>query len=450
MGLGIPLPGMMGEALLKGVDTGSSMFSRIMQPILDREHQSQSKELAAQQLAKQMQIHQDNLALQKAAQARAASMDPMRQMIMQQQLLGLQHKNDPMYQINQFQNLAKMFGGNPQGQEARPEELTGEGMGAFSPQGLEQQANEPTQNMQENNGFNMDALRQNPMLRGFFKHTFGYDPLVAEKGSAYQGAAREAYDLERLRKEVGADSPIYKSAQHAYEASIRSKEDLSNLRGRTLGGLKPGERWFTDEQSGDVLGKEIPLTATERQEHTGRGFFNYVFPHISQGLSEFSGKGSIRKLQDAASRYNTDPAAKRLIDDYYLGKKLLTAGVVKEAATLGSGKQKSTYQQLKESLNSSDVPEKIGSLIKQFGLTSEINKNADQRFQQILNEATEAGHRSVPAFQKQYFHPEKMQKKESSGEKSSEIIRMYKDGKEFDIPVDKVSLAEQKGYTRGG
>lgn len=449
MALGIPLPGDTGEAFLKGTESGGQLFSRLMQPRLQREHMAQQKEFAAQQLQKQMQFHQDEMALRQAAAQRAAAMDPMRQMILQQQLLGLKNKNDPMYQIKQFQNLAKMFGGQQQGESPRPTQEMGEGMGMFSPQGLEQQAQEPMQNTQQPGEFNVEALRQNPMLRGFFKHTFGYDPLGAEKGSAYQGAAREAYDLERLRKEVGEDNPIYQSAKHAYESSIRSKEDLSNLRGRTLGGLKPGERWFNDEQSGEVLGKEIPLTATERQEHTGRGFFNYVFPHISQGLSEFSGKGSIRKLQDAASRYNADPEAKRLIDDYYLGKKLLTAGVVKEASTLASGKQKSTYQQLKESLNSSDVPDKIGSLIKQFGLTSEVNKNADQRFQQILNEATEAGHRAVPAFQKQYFHPEKMQQEAKSMQmnnmESAMVPMISPSGKRVMIPSNQVGAALASG-----
>jgi hypothetical protein len=424
MALGIPLPGEAGEGLLQGLNTGSTMFSRIMQPILEREKQ------------KQLEQHfQQQLAMQQKQQARAGQFDALKRMMMEQQLQGMRNANDPMYKINQFQNIAKMLGaGNMVPQEARPQKIAGEGLGMYSPEGLEQAQTAPSQSTGDAQGMNLDVLRNNPLLRGFFKQQFGYDPI--EKEQAYHGAARDAYDLERLRKEVGEDSPVYQNAIQTYKASQQAKEDLSGLRGRTLGGLKPGERWIKNDKTGEIEGKEIPLTATERTEHKGRGFFNYVFPYISNGLSPISGQGSIRKFEQASREYKTNPAAQQLIDDWLLGKKLLTAGVVKESSTLGSGKQKSTYQQLRESLNSSDIPEKIGSIIKQFNLPPEAMQRADQRFQQILNEATEAGESNVPAFQKHLFNP----KQHPSAEKeSSDMNRMVKiidpDGKIFETPA---------------
>ena len=47
----IPLPGNRGEEFRKGVDTGSSLFSRMMQPVLEREKQKQQAEQFAQELA---------------------------------------------------------------------------------------------------------------------------------------------------------------------------------------------------------------------------------------------------------------------------------------------------------------------------------------------------------------------------------------------------------------
>lgn len=221
---------------------------------------------------------------------------------------------------------------------------------------------------------------------------------------SYMGPAREAMDLERLKEQTGENSPVYLNALKSFLGKQQAQEDLSGIRGRQLTGLKPGERWMSDE-SGQPVGKETPLSATERAEARGRGYFNYAFDNISRGLAPLSGTGSYRKFADAAANYATDDKAAQVIDDYLLGKKLLTSGVVKEAATLGSGKQKATYQQLRESLESSDIPKSIDKLVKQFGLPASAAIKADERFKAALNAATRAGEQSIPAFNKQYFKP---------------------------------------------
>lgn len=75
MALNIPLPGSFGDALMKGVDTGSNFFSRLMQPILEREKQAQ------------LERHfQEQLKLSKAAAGRAAQGAALKNQAMQQKM----------------------------------------------------------------------------------------------------------------------------------------------------------------------------------------------------------------------------------------------------------------------------------------------------------------------------------------------------------------------------
>lgn len=171
MALNIPMPELPGSGFLKGIDTGSSMFSRMIQPILEREKQTQ------------LERHfQEQLKLSKAAAARAGANSDLRRALLEQQLLAAQHSNDPMYEFNQFKNLMGMMGGGGQGGGQLPQapmQEMGEGMGMFSPEGLSQiQSQAPEAAPDAGMGMDFSALKNNPMLRGFFKKKFGFDPLA--------------------------------------------------------------------------------------------------------------------------------------------------------------------------------------------------------------------------------------------------------------------------------
>ncbi len=190
------MPDSPGDSLMKGLDTGSTLFSRMMQPVLEREKQKQ--------LADQFQQTQ---ALEKQKMAHAALFDNLRRQVFQQQLLKLQHANDPNYEFNQFKNLMTMMGqggGQAQQQQSEPmpdlfggqspnvnlipKQTMGLNQDAFSKL-MDSNANEmpkipevstfspTTGGGQQPQGFNFDALKQNPILRGYFKHKFGFDPL---------------------------------------------------------------------------------------------------------------------------------------------------------------------------------------------------------------------------------------------------------------------------------
>lgn len=200
----IPLPGNMIDTLMSGLKTGSSMYTGIMNPILEREKQ------------KQLEAHfQEQLKLSKAAAGRAA-----------QAAADAHRKMDPMYEINQYKALenwvkgqsaqqAQQGGGQPMPGEAQPPMPTqemGEGMGMFSPEGM-QQAQEPhpvnaiaeqptaTADGSPMGGLDMNLLKAHPMLRGFAKKHLGFDPLAAVPQTPEEKEA-SAIDLFKKKEDI--------------------------------------------------------------------------------------------------------------------------------------------------------------------------------------------------------------------------------------------------------
>ena len=125
-----------------------------------------------------------------------------------------------------------------------------------------------------------------------------------------------------------------------------------------------------------------------------------------------------------------DPST-QLIDDYLLGLRLRASTTVKEAATLGAGRQKSMYETLEKSLSSSDIPKTVESFIKKYQLPKESALKSGMRFQKILNDATIHGHKNVPAFQEVYD----MQDQKSDND---------------NIPIEQMSQEELERIARGG
>jgi len=333
--------------------------------------------------------------------------------------------------------LQSYLTGAPQAQQPQqPQDMPQMADNAVSPYNAQQQPQDGSEQ-----GMSLEQKMRSPMGRLALKMATGFDPGAGGGASAYQGAARDAYDLERLRSEVGEDSPVYKNAEKAYKSKLRAQEDLSNQRERLTEGLKAGERWIKDE-SGVVTGKDVPLTAAERQEERGRGYFNYVMPKLTDYLSPLSGEGSITKYAEAARNYKTDPAAKELIDNYYTGKKLLASSTVKEAATLGSGKQREVFRKLESSLSASDIPSKIDSLVAQLKLPAEVQATAQKNAARIINDATDAGKRAVPAYQQLYFDPKKQQQQaqqdtqEESLAKETITLRNKKTGQTEEVTLE--------------
>lgn len=206
----IPLPGNMIDTLMKGVDTGSTLYSRAVQPILEREKQ------------KQLEQHfQEQLKLSKAAAARNASLMPYRLQELQDKHAAAQFERNMMNQLMGAESgggdmggaMGGMGGGSMPGAQApqMPTEEMGQGQGAFTPEGLQQaqqalsapQGGAPQGGPQSGGANNplLQKLMQNPMMRGWFKHKFGYDPL-APTAQTPEDKQAMALDLFRQKEEL--------------------------------------------------------------------------------------------------------------------------------------------------------------------------------------------------------------------------------------------------------
>lgn len=203
MALNIPNVGSPADALMKGLNTGSTLYSRAMQSILEREKQKQAEEHFKQQMAmreKEFARSGANLGLQRA--------------LLMENLKKARNANNPMYEFNQYKALQDMLTGGQGGQggqqnaQPMPTAETGEGMGMYSPEGLQEAQQQPQTAPSMPSGMsggNLEALRQNPILRGFFKHKFGIDPL-AEAPMTQEQKNASALNLFREKEAIKAQN----------------------------------------------------------------------------------------------------------------------------------------------------------------------------------------------------------------------------------------------------
>ena len=232
MALGIPLPGSFADALDKGFNTGSSMFARIMHPILQRE-----------QLAQQMKIHKDALALQQAAAGRAAQLFPYQLQTLKDKHAAAEFEHNMM---NQLMGNAPMDEGQNQsmpGASQMPNEEMGQGMGMFTPEGLAQlqqmmqQAPETQEQSAAPQNSKFNALMQNPMMRGWFKHKFGYDPLAPVAPTAEEKQAsqfnlfkkKEEYKQEQEQKTPAAVKTLHENIIQLSPKAVKAIQHLIDI-----------------------------------------------------------------------------------------------------------------------------------------------------------------------------------------------------------------------------
>ena len=206
MALGIPLPSAdFGGQLASG--SQNLMNQMIMQHL-------NSKKMAQQQT----QFEQE-LALKKQAAGRAGANSDLTRSIMQQQLLGLQHKNDPNYGFNQYMALEQMIKGQGNQnqnmpQDSMPKQEVGEGLGIFTTQGMAENQEQGAQNAPSTaeatgtggaatGGFDLQLLKTHPALRGLAKNLLGYDPL-AQIPQTPQEKQTDALNLFKQKEAIKA------------------------------------------------------------------------------------------------------------------------------------------------------------------------------------------------------------------------------------------------------
>jgi len=252
-------------------------------------------------------------------------------------------------------------------------------------------------------------------------------------------------NLGKLQQEASkAQAGINPFTNQNFESDQEKEEFLAPYREK-LSGLKQGEHYVYDPETHEKVGVQRPYTAKEREDESGRHFFNEVFPTINNGFKDFIGKDSVKHFIHYADNYGKDPIATRKIDDLLLAEKLTTSGIVKEAATLGAGKTNMTYRNLLKSFPGSDIPHLIERYGKELKLPTDAFVKAGVRFNHMLNQATEKSINSVPAVKTIHYHPEKYLKSDEQKQAALEehhetiTIRNKKTGK-----TETVSKAEAK------
>lgn len=314
----IPLPGNMIDTLMKGVDTGSSMYSRIMQPILAREKQKQDLQLANDR-QKQLESHfQAQLGLSKDAASRAA------QAAMDNHKIAL-NKLDPTFEAKQYQaleNYWKSRGNNNRNtapnsqmtQNTIPTQEMGEGMGMYSHQGLDEASQTPQVAMQENtNNTNLGApdlelMKAHPMFRGWYKKHYGVDPLapVAQTPEDKQAMALDLFKQKENIKQVTKTgsgetltAPIKTKYQNVIGGVTSARPILKKLIEETNKGNIPGQligSLFKRDAQANYKGEVSTLLDGVRNA--------YTIPNTDSGTAKAEDK-VLRKPGESDSNYAT-------------------------------------------------------------------------------------------------------------------------------------------------
>lgn len=445
MALGIPLPGAPGESFLKSLESGGNLFSRIMQPKIAREQMAQQKALQEQRLAQQMQMHNQS-------QARMNAMLPLQQKMAQMKLQQMEMELDPAKKFQYMQSLlGQMRNARNQQQEPSPEPMIPfTGMGMPSAEEIKNPTMPPPrEKVMQGFGFEDMTPDERAMLQ--------MSGIKIPNSPVLTGSARDAESMEMLRKRYGKDSEIVRDAEALNKQKIQQYQDLSAIRQRQTSGLKPGDTPILNPETGEIEGFNKQLTDKEREAAKNTTLFNNLYPLVYKGSAVFSGPGATNKLHQAAKTYNTNPASRKLIDDFLIAEKAATTTAVTEAARFGAGKTNQTFNRFLETLKAEDIHSKLKKWIKEYNIPASATMKAGIRWQNELNKAEHKANKNIPAARAYYYDPEKQfahqeQQNTSAFENETENMEpvlMMKNGQMYNIPANEVTEAEKMGYQRG-
>jgi hypothetical protein len=363
--------------------------AQIQKAKLENVHAQQENQYYAPNMKSQMALRQAQL---EQAQANAQKSQFIQKL--QQQLLGNGGETQP-----NMSNMPDINSSSPQGQYAlTPEQM--QRLAKAMPPPSVHGASQPSK------------LSREDMLN---KIAFGintYTPSQHHYAPSNLGKEQQEYEDVEAGYYPGSnrtrpfESP---QVQEEYAAPYREK----------LGGLTQGQHYVYDPETHKKIGVQKPYSPKEKETLVGRTFFDKVYPTINNGFKDFIGKGSATNFVKYADAYGKDRNATKKIDDLLLAQKLVSAGVVNEAATLGSGKTNMTYRNLAKSFPGSDVSTLIQQYGNQLKIPGEAFWKANIRFKKMLDDATKQAQASVPAFKTEYFNPEEHVKSETSNKKAS-------------------------------
>ena len=271
MALNIPMPSLPGESFLKGMEQGGNMYTRIMNPILAREKQQQ------------LENHfQEQLKLSKAAAGRNAQLFPYR----------LQELKDK-HAASEFERtmMSKLLSGDSGGDDQS---------------GL------------------LSALSQNPILRGWYKHKFGFDPLAAPKETAEEkqklaidkaitvdeakAARKRAEDIENTAR----DLMTYAGDVQTIEGILNKKPNITGRSTQFADSLGLTK----DEDVGKFISAAQSLQSHMAKAMSSRGGYG-VAKLVEQGKPNIGKSGSFNKGVTAELKQKMKSSFEQMNDEYF-------------------------------------------------------------------------------------------------------------------------------------
>jgi hypothetical protein len=310
---GIPLPGQPGEALLKGINSGSSMFSRLMQPVLEREKQ------------KQLEEHfQEQLKLSKAASGRAAqsAADAHRKMDPKWQMQQLQQKIAYLNSLRGQNSNQSAQGVTPEGSPQDMMKLLGDeqqemsqGQGALMPEEESQKIMPQTQKMAAQNqgtgqlpaGLNIDEI-----IKGLTYQSLGLkqpangiykEPPELKRRNDLKTKMDEAKYKHDLKIEEAKTAADLKNEQTHHKVIEDARNDLPHLN-ETLRSLKIMKKIADDPANKDLFGHWIEGhdTAAKRAKNPNAGTWQvYGLDPIVAAEMKMAARGNQLALKSALS-----------------------------------------------------------------------------------------------------------------------------------------------------
>lgn len=221
-----------------GMDTfnGNFGFDNLMKQILERKQLAQQKELQEAANAQREREFQSNLGLRQQAENRASQLFPLQLQAMRDAHM----RSSPEYKAQQFKSMMNAFGGGD---------------------------------------VNEESMKKNPMLRGFFKSQFGFDPLAPEAQTPEQkkqNAIEQAIAIDEAKANRAKIDEIEKTSQALmpYAASVKTINDIlknkPDLVGRTTQ-LADALGLTEDTDVGTFLSAAQKLQSQMAHEMSGRG-----------------------------------------------------------------------------------------------------------------------------------------------------------------------------------
>lgn len=324
MALNIPMPQLPLSGLNQAIATGGNLFSQMINPQIKREDMQRA-----------WRQHLDSMELQKAQAGRAA------QAAADAHKLAMM-KMDPLTKVRELEALENYFkskGGaaTPGEQMPMPTQEAGQGLGMFNQEGLgeaqqQAQAQQSASNMPGGlTNEHLELMRKFPPLRGFYKQTYGIDPLapIAQTPEEKQAAQlqlfkeKEKFKAEQEQKLPAAIKTLHENIIHLSPKAVKAIQHIIDI-------PSPFEPWGLGAvQSGQKAAHNKAVTAAAENYSKAKGWPNT--------------KGSLEKAESILQRgnYETDSDYRKRLREY---QDELKEGIQTSSEFLHPGKQVSNVE----------------------------------------------------------------------------------------------------------